>query len=72
LLDAEEATLDVEVEGDANFTYKAVVKTKVVVIAALKLAEPKTKLTITSTDAKIQDAINALSDEQVLVFEANI
>jgi Phage major capsid protein E len=72
LLDAEEATLDVEVEGDANFTYKAVVKTKVVVIAALKLAEPKTKLTVTSTDAKIQDAINALSDEQVLVFEANI
>jgi hypothetical protein len=72
LLDAEEATLDVEVEGDANFTYKAVVKTKVAVIAALKLAEPKTKLTVTSTDAKIQDAINALSDEQVLVFEANI
>lgn len=72
LLDAEEATLDVEVEGDANFTYKTVVKTKVAVIAALKLAEPKTKLTVASTDAKIQDAINALSDEQVLVFEANI
>lgn len=72
LLDAEEATLDVEVEGDANFTYKTVVKTKVVIIAALKLAEPKTKLTVASTDAKIQDAINALSDEQVLVFEANI
>ena len=72
LLDAEEATLDVEVEGDANFTYKTVVKTKVAVIAALKLAEPKTKLTVASTDAKIQDAINALSNEQVLVFEANI
>jgi hypothetical protein len=72
LLDAEEATLDVEVEGDANFTYKAVVKTKVVVIAALKLAEPKTKLTVASTDAKIQNAINSLSDEQILIFEANI
>jgi hypothetical protein len=72
LLDAEEATLDAEVEGDGNFTYKTVVKTKVVVIAALKLAEPKTKLTVVSTDAKIQDAINALSEEQILIFEANI
>ena len=72
LLDVEEAETQSQVEGDANFTYKTVVKTKVAVIAALKLAEPKTKLTVASTDAKIQYAINALSDEQVLVFEANI
>jgi hypothetical protein len=72
VLDAEEATTDPQVEGDTNFTYKTVVKTKAAVIAALKLAEPKTKLTAASTDAKIQDAINALSDEQVLIFEANI
>lgn len=72
LLDAEEATLDVQTEGDADFLYKTVSKTKVAVIAALKLAEPKSKLTVASTDAKIQDAINALSEEQVLVFEGNI
>jgi hypothetical protein len=42
------------------------------VVAALILAEPKTKLTVASTDAKIQNTINALSDEQVLIFEANI
>ena len=72
LLDAEEATLDVQTEGDANFLYNAVSKTKVAIIAALKLAEPKTKLTVASTDAKIQEAINALSDEKVLIFEANI
>ncbi len=72
ILDVQEATLDVQTEGDANFLYKTVSKTKVAVIAALKLAEPKTKLTVASTDAKILDAINALSDEQVLIFEANI
>jgi hypothetical protein len=72
ILNAEEATTDPQVEGDANFTYKTVVKTKAAVIAALKLAEPKTKLTAASTDAKIQEAINALSDEQVLIFEATI
>jgi hypothetical protein len=72
ILDVQEATLDVQTEGDANFLYKTVSKTKVAVIAALKLAEPKTKLTVASTDAAILNAINALSDEQVLIFEANI
>jgi hypothetical protein len=72
ILDAEEATLDVQVEGDTNFTYKTLVKTKIVIIAALKFAEPKTKLTVTSTDALILAAINSLSDEQVLLFESKI
>ena len=72
VLDTQEAATDEQVEGDAGFTYKTVVKTKAAVIAALRLAEPKTKLTAASTDAKIQNAINALSDEQVLIFEANI
>lgn len=72
VLDAEEAATDAQVEGDASFTYKTVVKTKAVVVAALRLADPETDLTATSTDADILDAINALSDEQVLIFEANI
>lgn len=71
-LNTEEAVEDVQVEGDANFTYKTVVKTKVAIIAALKLAKPATKLTVASTDAKILDAINALDEEQILIFEANI
>lgn len=71
-LDSEEAATDVQVEGDANFTYKGVSKTKVAIIAALTLAEPKNKLTTSSTDAAILAAINKLSDEQILIFEANI
>jgi len=72
VLDTEEAAIDAQTEGDANFLYLTVSYTKASVAAALKLAYPATKLTVASTDAKLLAAINALSEEQVLVFEANI
>ncbi|MES2796662.1 MAG: hypothetical protein V4683_11880 [Bacteroidota bacterium] len=72
LLDSEEAAIDVQTEGDANFLYKTVSYTKASVASALKLAYPATKLTVASTDAKLLEAINKLSEEQILIFEANI
>lgn len=72
LLDSEEAAVDVQTEGDANFLYETVSYTKASVASALKLAYPATKLTVASTDAKLLEAINKLSEEQILVFEANL
>lgn len=72
LLDSEEAATDVQTEGDANFLYETVSYTKASVASALKLAYPATKLTVASTDAKLLEAINKLSEEQILVFEANL
>jgi hypothetical protein len=72
LLDSEEAAADVQTEGDANFLYLTVSYTKASVASALKLAYPATKLTVASTDAKLLEAINKLSEEAILVFEANI
>lgn len=72
LLDSEEAAADVQTEGNATFLYLTVLYTKQSVADALKLAYPATKLTVASTDAKLQEAINKLSEEQILIFEANI
>jgi hypothetical protein len=72
LLNTEEAVADVQTEGDANVNYKAVNYTKVSVIAAINLATGKTTAKSTNTDATLQKYINELSEEQVLVFEANI
>jgi hypothetical protein len=72
LLDSEEAAVDVQTEGDANFLYETVSYTKASVASALKLAYPATKLTVASTDAKLLEAINKLSEEQILIFEANL
>jgi hypothetical protein len=72
LLDSEEAAIDAQTEGDANFLYLTVSYTKASVASALKLAYPATKLTVASTDAKLLEAINKLSEEAILVFEANI
>lgn len=72
LLDSEEAVVDVQTEGDANFLYETVSYTKASVASALKLAYPATKLTVASTDAKLLEAINKLSEEQILIFEANL
>lgn len=72
LLDSEEAVTDAQTEGDADFTYNEVDYTKASVADALKLAYPATKLTVASTDAKLLEAINKLSEEQILIFEANI
>ena len=72
LLDTEESAEDAQTEGDANFAYMGTNYTKASVAAALKLANPKTKLTVASTDAKLLEAINALNAEQIAIFEANI
>lgn len=72
LLDSEEAAVDTQTEGNATFLYLTILYTKASVIAALNLAKPANKLTVASADAKILDAINALSDEQILTFEANV
>lgn len=72
IMDCEEAATDVQTEGDANFDYEGTSYTKASVVAALKLAKPSSKLTISSTDAKILAAINELSEEQITIFEENI
>lgn len=72
ILDCEEAATDVQTENDANFLYLTILYTKVSVADALKLANPKTKLTVASTDAALLKAINELSEEQIAIFEDNI
>jgi hypothetical protein len=71
-LDSEEATVDVQTEGDANFLYKTVSYTKASVVAAYLLVKPNSTITIATTDANILNGINKLSEEDVLIFEANI
>lgn len=72
LLNTEEAVADVQTEGDATFNYETVNYTKASVIAAINTATGKTTAKSTNTDATLQKYINELSEEQVLVFEANI
>ena len=71
-INTEEADLSTQTEGDANYSYKGVNYTKVSVIAGLNAASPGQPLTTASTDAVIQKAVNKLSDEQILIFEANL
>lgn len=74
ILDCEEATasLDVQVEGNTGFSYKGVNYTKASVIAAINIAVESIKAKANNTDAKLAEYIDALSEEQVLIFEANI
>jgi hypothetical protein len=74
LLDSEEATasLDTQTEGDAVYSYKTVSYTKPSVISAINAAYEATKAKANNTDATLAKYIDEMSDEQVLVFEANI
>lgn len=72
VIDTADVVTDAQTEGDANFAYDGTSYTKASVAAALKLANPQTKLTVGSTDAKLLEAINKLSDEQIVIFEDNI
>jgi Phage major capsid protein E len=72
LLNCEENVTDSQTEGDANFAYKAVNYTRTSVIAAINLAVGRTLAKTSNTDATLLKYVNELSDEQVLVFEANI
>ena len=72
LLDSEESTTDVQTEGNSTFNYKQAVYTKTSVINAINLATGKTTAKANNTDAKLLEYVNELSEEQILVFEANI
>ena len=74
ILDCEEATasLDVQVEGNTGFAYKEVNYTKASVIAAINVAVESTKAKANNADSTLAKYIDELSEEQVLIFEANI
>jgi hypothetical protein len=74
LLNCEEATasLDVQTEGDATYLYKTVSYTKPSVIAAINKATGTTTAKANNTDATLAKHIDALNEEQVLVFEGEI
>jgi len=72
LLNCEEAVTDTQTESDANFDYNGESYTRTSVIAAINLATGKTTAKTTNTDATLLKYVNELSEEQILVFEANI
>lgn len=72
LLDAEEAVIDAQTEGDANFAYKGTNYTKSSVVTSYKLIKPNSTITVSTTDANIMAGVNKLSEEDVLKFEGNI
>ena len=72
VLDHEEAVVDAQTEGDADFAYKGTDYTRTSVIAAINLAAGKTVAKSTNTDDTLLKYINQLSDEQIEIFEANI
>lgn len=72
LLNSGEAVTDAQTEGDADFMYKTVEYTRTSVIAAINLAKGKTLAKTTNTDATLLKYVNELSEEEILVFEANI
>jgi len=63
---------DAQTEGDANFSYNGTAYTKASVVAAIKIVNPQSKVTTSTTDAKLAEAINKFNEEQITVFEANI
>jgi hypothetical protein len=74
LLNCEEATasLDTQTEGDAVYAYKGSNYTKSSVVSAINMATGKETAKSTNQDATLAKYIDALNEEQVLVFEANI
>jgi len=72
ILDCEELATDAQTEGDSTFDYDGNSYTKASVIAAINTAMGKTLAKSSNTDTKLLEYINALTKEQVAVFEANI
>lgn len=73
LLDSKVSNVeDAQTEGDANFAYNGANYTKASVVAAIKIVNPQSKVTTSTTDAKLAEAINKFNEEQITVFEANI
>jgi len=71
-LDTEEAAVDDQTEGDANFDYEGASYTKQSVVDAYIGVKPTSTITIDTNDAVILTNINKLSEEDTLAFEANI
>ena len=72
IMDISEAATDAQTEGDANFAYKGTNYTKASVVASYKLIYPKSTITTSTTDAKLLELINKLSEEQELAFVAEL
>lgn len=72
LLVCEEAATDAQTEGDANFDYKGTEYTKASVVASYLLIKPTSTITTATTDAKLLELINKLSEEQELAFVAEL
>lgn len=63
---------DVQVEGDADFSYKDVDYTKASVVEGLNETEEVPVSTVEQQDATLQNKINKLSEEGVAVFESKL
>jgi len=72
ILDVEEAAVDAQTEGDANFDYNGESYTRTSVIAGINAALGITKAKTSNTDATLLKYVNELSEEQILVFEGTI
>ena len=74
IMNCEEATAgeDAQTEGDAVYTYKEVDYTKASVVAAINLATGKATAKSNNLDTTLAKYIDALNEEQILVFEANL
>ena len=72
IMDTTEAATDAQTEGDANFDYKGTEYTKASVVASYLLIKTTSKVTTSTTDAKLLELINKLSEEQELAFVAEL
>ncbi|WP_177764007.1 major capsid protein [Flavobacterium sp. I3-2] len=73
LLDTKIANVeDTQTEGDANFAYDGKNYTKASVVAAIKIVNPTSTVTVATKDSALATIINKFNEEQIAVFEANI
>lgn len=73
LLDTKIANVeDTQTEGDANFAYDGKNYTKASVVAAIKIVNPTSTVTVATKDSALATIINKFNEEQISVFEANI
>lgn len=73
LLDTKIANVeDTQTEDDANFTYDGKNYTKASVVAAIKIVNPTSTVTVATKDSALATIINKFNEEQITVFEANI
>jgi len=71
VMDTEESSDDVQVEGDANYLYLTVVYTRTSVIAGINTSDSQTA-DASMTDAQLKYRINRLSDAEIEAFEAEL